>query len=161
LPPTQSRVFKFTNAHSFTNTVTTPSGHKITTPPTNESQNSIPPKLEQECITSIQSRLPAILYNNRQVDSFRLCWDSISPDQNPLITRHPDARLSNLYFAVGGSFHSWKFLPIIGKYVTNVLFGQKNDAEMEDRWKWRRPEDERKRGVHEKVVPRREMRDLM
>lgn len=161
LPPTQNRVFKFTNAHSFTNTVITPSGHTISSPPRNTSQNSIPTKLEKECIASIRSRLPAILDDSRQVDSFRLCWDSISPDQNPLITQHPDPRLSNLYFAVGGSFHSWKFLPVIGKYVANVLSGQRNDKEMEERWKWKRPNDERKRGVHEKVVPRRELRDLM
>ena len=60
---------------------------------------------------------------------------------------------------MGGSFHSWKFLPIIGKYVVNVLNGVSNGEEKDRRWAWK---DGRLqgRGAHEKVVPKRELQDL-
>jgi sarcosine oxidase/L-pipecolate oxidase len=62
---------------------------------------------------------------------------------------------------VGGSFHCWKFLPIIGKYVVNVLEDVSNGGEKDRAWMWKATMSlEKKRGVHEKVIPRRELRDL-
>lgn len=109
----------------------------------------------------IRRRFPALL-TTHEVDYWRLCWDSISPNQQQLITRHPDVeRLGNLYFAVGGSFHSWKFLPIIGRYVVNVLDGVSNGEEKDRVWAWKEKKDGKEgRGAHEKVVPRRELRDM-
>lgn len=107
--------------------------------------------------------MPSILSDNRAVDYWRLCWDSITPTQDQLITQHPDARLANLYLAVGGSFHSWKFLPIIGEFVVNVLEGRGNGREMDERWGWKKERwggAKGKGGAHEKVVPTRELADL-
>jgi sarcosine oxidase/L-pipecolate oxidase len=82
-------------------------------------------------------RMPQLLEGGRTVDTWRLCWDSVRPDKNQLIDMHPHARLSNLYLAVGGSFHSWKFLPTIGKYVVNVLEGVGNGLEKDQAWAWK------------------------
>ncbi|GAD91587.1 conserved hypothetical protein [Paecilomyces variotii No. 5] len=159
LPPTDRDVFKFTNATSFRNTVTTKTGHKISVPPEQE-QNIVPLKLQEESLQLVRDRIPQILENGRKVDYYRMCWDGITPNQSQLLTRQPDPRLSNLYFAVGGSFHSWKFLPTIGKYVVNVLDGVSNGAEKDEVWSWKNPSSLAERGAHEKVVPRRELRDL-
>ena len=152
---------EFTNAGATTHYITTKSGHRVSVPPARE-QTDVPKKLQQESIDVIRERIPSILDNGRQPDSFRLCWDAITPDQNQLLTRHPDARLSNLFFAVGGSGHSWKFLPIIGKYVVKVLNGESNGKEMDERWQWKRDEGamEKGRGAHEKAIPKRELKDL-
>ncbi|PSN59843.1 FAD dependent oxidoreductase [Corynespora cassiicola Philippines] len=156
-PPASSHLLKFTNARSFKNTITTPTGHQISVPPPHP-QTVVPKRLQDETLSSIISKtLPAFV--TRDVAYWRLCWDAITPTQDQLITRHPSTHLANLYLAVGGSFHSWKFLPTIGMYVANVLHGTSNGAEKDARWAWKAweagaPEG---RGAHEKVVPRREL----
>ena len=106
----------------------------------------------------IRQRIPQILEGGRQPDEWRLCWDVVSPDQNQLITRHPDPRLSNLYFATAGSFHSWKFLPTIGTYIMNVINGKSNGEEKDRAWMWKR--EWSSRGAHEKVMPKGELSDF-
>jgi sarcosine oxidase/L-pipecolate oxidase len=133
-PPRRSRpappgdhMLKYTRSYSFTNTVQTPSGHLISVPPDRD-QSIVPEKLKQELMECIASKsVPR--YANRPVAYWRMCWDSITPTQDQLITKHPDPRLDGLYLAIGGSFHSWKFLPIIGKYAVNVLNDKSNGAE--------------------------------
>ncbi|RMJ22504.1 FAD dependent oxidoreductase [Aspergillus sp. HF37] len=155
IPPTASGILKFTNATSFKNTVVTQTGHLISVPPL-DSQLAVPRCLQEEALQQLRARLPRVVDNGRQVDYFRLCWDSVSPNQQPLITRHPDARLGNLYLAVGGSFHCWKFLPVIGRYVANVLDGASNGPEKDQAWQWKRTA-QTARGVHEKVMPQRDL----
>ncbi|KAL9055723.1 MAG: hypothetical protein Q9162_003359 [Coniocarpon cinnabarinum] len=156
-PPPRNNLSKLTNANSFTNTVTTSGGHKISVPPERD-QRLVPEKLKAETIEIMSKRLFPQL-TSRPVNYWRLCWDAVSPSQDHLICRHPDNRLANLYFAVGGSFHSYKFLPIIGKYVTNVLNGTSNGAEKDEHWAWKRTAF-KGRGAHEKAYPHRELRDL-
>ncbi|PLB49367.1 FAD/NAD(P)-binding domain-containing protein [Aspergillus steynii IBT 23096] len=158
IPPTESGVLKFTFSTSFKNTVQTPSGHKISVPSI-QSQWEVPKKLQESSIPQIRARIPQILENDRRPDYYRLCWDSISSDQHPRITRHPDSKLSNLYLAVGGSFHCYKFLPTIGKYVVNVLNGVTNGAQQDEAWVWKQSQRS-ERGVHESLVPKNELQDF-
>jgi len=81
--------------------------------------------------------------------------DGITPNQDFIISSH--TRCQNLYIATGGSFHGWKFLPIIGKYVVQMLDGQL-DAELEKRWAWDR---EQTGSAHERIIPKRELKDLL
>jgi len=156
-PPARSRLLKFTNARSVTNSKLTASGHRISVPPDRD-QNTVPEKLQRETIDTIVKKLfPK--YAQRIPEYWRMCWDSITPAQDQLITKHPHPRLQNLFLAVGGSFHSWKFLPIIGEYVANVLHGVSNGEEKDRRWAWKM-EKPKGRGAHEKVVPRRELSEL-
>lgn len=108
----------------------------------------------------IRARIPQILEGNRRPDYYRLCWDSISSDQHPRITRHPNAKLSNLYLAVGGSFHCYKFLPVIGKYVVNVLNDVTNGSQKDEAWAWKQTQGH-ERGVHESLVPKNEFWDFI
>lgn len=157
LPPNRDGRFKFTNASTFVNTRTHPAtGQRISVPPSD--QKCVPAALQAQSVDIIRRRIPQILSDGRLPDDWRLCWDAISPDQNQLITRHPDARLSNLYLATAGSFHSWKFLPNIGKYVVNVLEGQSNGRDKDEAWAWKTTWDGR--GAHEKVLPKGELADF-
>ncbi|KAJ5247696.1 hypothetical protein N7468_002679 [Penicillium chermesinum] len=122
-----------------------------------EDQKKIPEGLSRGFIDSIRGRLPQLFRNNRQVDYYRLCWDAITPQQHPLITAHPHPQLANLYLAVGGSFHCWKFLPTIGRYVVNVLDGHTNGPDCDAAWSWK--EAGRGRGVHDALIPQKELRD--
>lgn len=63
----------------------------------------------------------------------RQCRDAVTPTHDFLITRH--AHSANLYLATGGSFHGWKFLPVIGKYITKMMEGTL-DVDLAKRWNW-------------------------
>ncbi|KAL5339764.1 FAD dependent oxidoreductase [Aspergillus crustosus] len=158
IPPTSTGILKFTSTTSFKNSVRTASGHEISAPI--EDQSYAPKGLQEDALSAVRARLPQLLDNGRKPDDYRLCWDSISASQHPLITQHPDPRLANLYFAVGGSFHFYKFLPIIGKYVANVLHGAGNGREMDKAWGWKLAE-ENERGVHASLIPRFEYSDFV
>ena len=80
--------------------------------------------------------------------------DGYTPNQDFIISAHPHCQ--NLYIATAGSFHGWKFLPIIGDYVVQLLDGTLEE-DLVKRWAWDRPQSE---GAHERVRPRREMKDL-
>ncbi|KAJ5525926.1 FAD dependent oxidoreductase [Penicillium frequentans] len=158
LPPTASGIIKFTSTASFKNTVHTDNGQTISIPPVH--QRAISDGLRRQTVDSMKNRLPQLFVKNHEVDHFRLCWDAITPSQDPLITRHPHPQLSNLYLAVGGSFHCWKFLPIIGRYVTNMIYGLSNGADRDKAWGWKDEQDRRVRGVHDSLIPSTELRDF-
>ena len=52
-----------------------------------------------------------------------------------------------------GTWHSWKFLPILGKYIVNMLDGKLNEEE-KGSWDWDRKMDKIKRDIP------RELRDI-
>ena len=139
----------------------TESNHEISVPPSC-SQDIVPQALKSETIGIIERIMPSMQRAGREIAYWRLCWDSVTPTQYQLIARHPDRRLSNLYLAIGGSFHSWKFLPTIGKYVSNVLSEKSNGKEKDENWAWKdaRWSSGGTRGAHEKSLPKRELRDL-
>ncbi|KAI9162681.1 FAD dependent oxidoreductase [Paramyrothecium foliicola] len=60
--------------------------------------------------------------------------DGDMPDEGFLIANVPARK--NLMVALGGSAHGFKFLPIIGKYVADMIEG-KLKPEIAERWKWR------------------------
>ncbi|KAI1387908.1 sarcosine oxidase [Hypoxylon trugodes] len=66
---------------------------------------------------------------------YRLCWDVSTPDENWIISPHPAVK--NLYITTGGSFHAFKFLPNIGKYVVQMLQGKLSE-EHTRKWAWNR-----------------------
>jgi sarcosine oxidase/L-pipecolate oxidase len=81
--------------------------------------------------------------------------DAVTPTQDFIITPHPHCQ--NLYLATGGSFHGWKFMPIIGRYVLEMLDGTL-DPELAKRWAWDRKNEAG--GAHAHLLPTLEIRDL-
>jgi sarcosine oxidase/L-pipecolate oxidase len=160
-PPPASNFLKFTNGWTVTNTLNLSSGRVISAP-RGGPQEEVPQALKTETLRLIEGIMPSMLDKGRAVAYWRLCWDSITPTQQQLISKHPDARLKNLYIVAGGSFHSWKFLPIMGKFVVNVLHGVSNGRERDMSWAWKHEGwiSGGRRGAHEKAVPKRELRDL-
>ncbi|TQN63818.1 L-pipecolate oxidase, partial [Colletotrichum shisoi] len=72
---------------------------------------------------------------DRVIEKYRICWDTTTPRHDFLITHHP--RCKNLFIATGGSFHAWKFFPVIGKYVVQMLRGELG-PEYAETWGWDR-----------------------
>ncbi|KHO01706.1 sarcosine oxidase [Metarhizium album ARSEF 1941] len=67
------------------------------------------------------------------IDAYRMCWDASTPTHDFLITPHPHSH--GLYVATGGSFHGWKFLPVIGDYIADMMHGSL-ETEFAERWAW-------------------------
>jgi sarcosine oxidase/L-pipecolate oxidase len=63
----------------------------------------------------------------------------------------------NLHIATAGSFHGWKFLPILGKYVVQMLDGEL-DSSLTKTWAWDR---DNKANAYGDMWPKRELRDLL
>lgn len=64
----------------------------------------------------------------------RLCWYADTVDGDFLVARHPGWR--GLAVATGGSGHAFKFLPVLGERVADVLEGGVGD-ELARLWAWR------------------------
>ncbi|KAL7622400.1 hypothetical protein AAE478_007905 [Parahypoxylon ruwenzoriense] len=86
-------------------------------------------------------------------ETYRLCWDLSTPDEDWIISPHPASK--NLYIAAGGSFHGFKFLPIIGKYVAQMIHGELPE-EHARRWAW----DRKMTPVVTPYTPRGDLRDV-
>lgn len=56
------------------------------------------------------------------------------PDYHFLIAPHPSH--PGLYLAVGGSAHGFKFMPVLGKYIVDMLEGRLDPA-IAKHWRWR------------------------
>ncbi|KZM28804.1 oxidoreductase [Ascochyta rabiei] len=147
----------------FTNTITTSSGRRVTAP-SKKNQMQVPAKLIQESEKVIKGSMPEWT-QARSPDRWRICYDAVTPTEDWVMSRHPDDRLKNMYIAVGGSFHSYKFLPNSGKYMLNVLNGQSNGEEKDRAWKWKSEDELKRRAAKEfgdspRKAERREFRDF-
>ncbi|KAF3006911.1 hypothetical protein E8E13_011192 [Curvularia kusanoi] len=147
----------------FTNTIKTPSGRQITAPSRNN-QMRVPAKLIQESEEVITNSMPDWT-KNRHPDRWRICYDAVTPTEDWVLSQHPDGGLQNLYVAVGGSFHSYKFMPNAGKYLLNVINGKSNGEEKDRAWKWKSETELNERGSKEfgnspRNDDRRELRDF-
>ncbi|OAQ58966.1 sarcosine oxidase [Pochonia chlamydosporia 170] len=87
----------------------------------------------QECARKTLDGLYGKEMEDVIIDAYRICWDASTPTHDFLITPHPHCR--GLYVATGGSFHGWKFLPVIGDYIADMMQGSL-EAEFADRWAW-------------------------
>jgi sarcosine oxidase / L-pipecolate oxidase len=86
--------------------------------------------------------------------AYFLFRDAITPNQDFIICAHPHSQ--GLYIATGGSFHGWKFFPILGKYVVQMLEGTLSPA-LAKIWAWDRSDNG---SAHSAVIPHREMKDV-
>ncbi|PHH71653.1 hypothetical protein CDD82_6393 [Ophiocordyceps australis] len=134
----QDGTIKFNCDMCFTNYITLPAtGERMSVPPEPNFFNTwTGPKF----ITFFQERARRTLdglYGHEvediPIDSYRMCWDASTPTHDFLIAPHPHCQ--GLYVATGGSFHGWKFLPVIGDYVADMMHSSL-DSDYADRWAW-------------------------
>ncbi|KAH7119712.1 fructosyl amino acid oxidase [Dendryphion nanum] len=153
-PSSQNRTLKVNDLKTeFVNTKTTGSGHKISVPSV-RSQNDVPEKLKRETESLLTYLMPKFA-QERKPDRWRICWDAKTPTDDWLMCKHPHPGLDNLYLAVGGSFHSYKFMPNAGN----------NGEEKDKAWKWKAGKElesteGKELGSKAKNVRRPELRDF-
>lgn len=113
IPPStrnSSKYLKYNNSQTtFTNTVTTESGHNISVP-ADRSQNDVPKAIKRETEKNLISKLLPDFTRGKQAEFWRICWDAVTPSEDLLLCKYPHAKLSNLYLAAGGSFHGYKYV---------------------------------------------------
>jgi hypothetical protein len=87
---------------------------------------------------------------------FFFLWirEALTPSEDFIISPHPASK--NLYIATCGSFHGWKFFPILGKYVVQML-EQTLDKSLEAKWAWDRDLPPTDNNV---MWPKKELQDL-
>jgi sarcosine oxidase/L-pipecolate oxidase len=169
-------MLKFNYEVSFTNKeLHDGSGQTISVPPARLDQSTwsqaVPQGLKDEIHTVVEHVFGKWV-DGIKIEDYRMCWyddlrlfsahadpdrysrDAVTPNQDFIIDRHPNCK--NLYFAGAGSFHGWKFLPTLGKYVVEMLQGTL-DAEKASRWAWDRPNEGSALPAY---VPRRDLKEI-
>ncbi|GME28212.1 fructosyl amino acid oxidase [Neofusicoccum parvum] len=155
-PPVVGGVFKLAHSQFLTNTQTTKDGITTSVPRTfrEHPEDDLPLEIEAEMRQNLRRVFPELA--DRPFCFTRLCWDADTEDRHWLVDKHP--KYEGLYLACGGSAHSFKFLPVMGKYVADFLEG-KLDPEIAKNWRWRAGEKlEGKNLAH--MDPERELNDM-
>ncbi|KAI1429746.1 sarcosine oxidase-like protein [Xylaria sp. FL1777] len=142
IPPNSENRIKFYRDVSFNNTIRHEvTGKNISIPPSRADydQWNLSSGMKEEVRQTCKG-----IYGNAsdtwELKDYRVCWDAITPSQDPIICEHP----------------LWKFLPVIGKYVAQMIKGTL-DVELAKTWAWDRDD---KGSAHEGLLPHREMRDV-
>ncbi|KAI0172596.1 FAD dependent oxidoreductase [Hypoxylon sp. FL1284] len=156
LPLNEDNMMKWWGQYLFTNMQTMPSGCQISAPPASAdyAQWSVPDSLVQDVEFANRAT-----FGKRgeawKITQHRICWDAVTPSEDFIISPHPASK--GLYVATCGSFHGWKFFPIIGDYVVQMLEGTL-EPDLRDRWAWDREIPDPLKNV---VWPRKELKDLI
>lgn len=81
--------------------------------------------------------------------------DAFTTSADFIISPHAGAK--GLYVATCGNFHGYKFFPVLGKYIVQMLEGELS-PELRQKWAWDR---ERPGSSMNPDYPRFEMKDLL
>lgn len=79
--------------------------------------DTIPDEGRQAIQNVVDTFLPHL--SGRPLVDCKLCWCTDSTDGNWLMCEHP--RFPNVVLATGDSGHTFKMLPIVGKYVVDLI----------------------------------------
>ncbi|CAI7624668.1 unnamed protein product [Penicillium glandicola] len=138
-PPQEDGIMKIGAIHFVTNYAKSFDGLSLPRYRSDNPQDGIPAEIETRLRKWMEECVPELAH--REWVETRICWDGDMPDYNFLITPHPTHK--NLKIAIGGSAHGFKFLPVLGKYIVEMMEGTL-DPEIAQKWKWRpgvRPAD--------------------
>ncbi|KAI1119916.1 sarcosine oxidase [Nemania abortiva] len=132
-------VIKFNCDLCFTNFQKQEDGSILSVPPDGASNFTWTTEMPQKFKDIAQRTLHGLYGENSngvEIEAYRLCWDASTPTHDFLISAHPHSQ--NLYIATGGSFHGWKFLPVIGDCIVDMMEGTL-DKTLADRWAFDKP----------------------
>jgi sarcosine oxidase/L-pipecolate oxidase len=156
-PPQNDGTFKMAHGQYVTNTSTDPVSGITTSIPhtfTQSPLDDLPIEIEAAMRHNLRQVFPELA--DRPFSCTRLCWDADTADRHFLVTPHPTFK--GLYIAAGGSAHGFKFLPIIGNYVADLLEG-KLDPKIRHHWRWRAGETVNTKNLAH-LTPQLELKDL-
>ncbi|KAJ5616272.1 hypothetical protein N7537_001386 [Penicillium hordei] len=131
-PPQEDGIMKIGAIHFVTNYAKSFNGFSLPRYRSDNPEDGIPAEIEAHLRKWMAGCVPELA--SREWIETRICWDGDMPDYHFLITPHPTHK--NLKVAVGGSAHGFKFLPILGKYIVEMM-EDALDPEIAQQWKWR------------------------
>ncbi|KAI1333261.1 FAD dependent oxidoreductase [Xylariaceae sp. FL0255] len=156
IPPTPDREMKWWGQTIFKNTREVLPGHFVSCPPAERkyAQWDVSKRLKDDI-----KHANKVFYGrktaNWKLEKFRICWDAFTTSSDFIISPH--AAANGLYIASCGSFHGYKFFPVLGKYIIQMMEGRLS-PELREKWAWDR---QRPDPVLCPDWPRSEMRDLV
>ncbi|WDK20876.1 FAD dependent oxidoreductase [Colletotrichum graminicola] len=156
IPPTKDRELKWWGAKIFTNTKEILPGRHVSAPPPAKdySQWKVSRQLKQD-IAEQRDLWYGSKSANWKMTKHRICWDAFTTSSDFIISPHSAAK--GLYLATCGSFHGFKFFPVLGKYVVQMLEDSLS-PELKTRWAWDR---ERPDHLQNPEYPNSELSDLL
>lgn len=95
----------------------------------------IPKEGQDACRQFLGQVLPQM--KDRAWTHTRVCWYTDTPTGEWLIDYHP--KYKNLFVATGGSGHAYKFVPIIGDRIVDVMLDKPRDdlgKTLKEKWTW-------------------------
>ncbi|KAI5838640.1 fructosyl amino acid oxidasesarcosine oxidase [Morchella snyderi] len=92
----------------------------------------VPKDGEEALLAAAAEMVPGLA--GRAFARTRLCWYTDTPTGDFLVCHHPERR--GLFVCTGGSGHAYKFLPVLGREVVDVLEGVEG-ARFAEKWAWR------------------------
>ncbi|KAK1995359.1 FAD dependent oxidoreductase [Colletotrichum falcatum] len=136
VPHSKDKTLKFWGQIIFRNTQSHPSGGRFSAPPpaSDYAQFDVPEALRDDVDFAGKSLFGKGSAGFKN-ENYRICWEAVTPDEDFIISPHSASE--NLYIATCGSFHGWKFLPILGKYVVQMLDGSLEET-LAKKWSWDR-----------------------
>ncbi|KAK1981877.1 FAD dependent oxidoreductase [Colletotrichum cereale] len=136
VPHSKDRTLKFWGQIIFRNTQPHPNGGRFSAPPPapDYAQFDVPKTLRDDVDFAGESLFGKGSAGFKN-ENYRICWEAVTPDEGFIISPHSASK--NLYVATCGSFHGWKFLPILGKYVMQMLDGSLEET-LAKKWSWDR-----------------------
>ena len=102
---------------------------------TDDPDLGIAPEGKKACRDFLAKCIPDLA--DRPWTSTRICWYTDTPTGDWLIDHHP--KYKGLFVATGGSGHGYKFLPVIGERIVDIMQGRDSDelgAELRKKWTW-------------------------
>ncbi|KAK5169829.1 uncharacterized protein LTR77_005807 [Saxophila tyrrhenica] len=102
---------------------------------TDDPHLNIPAEGDRACRDFLKRCIPEL--GDRPWTHTRICWYTDTPSSDWLIDYHPT--YSGLFVATGGSGHGYKFLPVIGERIAEVLMEETRDElseELRRKWSW-------------------------
>ncbi|KAK5125728.1 hypothetical protein LTR85_012002 [Meristemomyces frigidus] len=96
---------------------------------------NIPPEGDAACRAYLRKTIPDLA--DRPWTQTRICWYTDTINGDWLIDYHPT--YSNLFLTTGGSGHAYKFLPVVGERIVDIVLGVERDelgASVRRKWRW-------------------------
>ncbi|KAL1877335.1 hypothetical protein VTK73DRAFT_8788 [Phialemonium thermophilum] len=95
---------------------------------------SIPEEGAAALRQALREMVPFPNLHDRPFTRTRLCWYSDTPTADFIVSYHP--RVRGLFVATGDSGHGFKFLPVLGDKIVDVLEGH-CPPEFREKWAWK------------------------